>query len=109
MNIPALGDMKKFSFAEMTSNNTGKTSGSGVLGLYAGFIGGLMLITGTIDKMFISKTTDILSYGLYALGFGSSLLGARHYINNKFGPKEMANDPADDAGDGNANTDNQQH
>ena len=49
--------------------------------------------------MFISKTTDILSYGLYSLGFGSSLMGARHYINNKFGPKDMAGDPPDDESD----------
>ena len=98
MDIPMIGDIKKFSFGEMTSNNNGKTSGSGVLGLYAGFIGGLLLITGTVDKMFLSKTTDVLSYGLYALGFGASLLGARHYINNKFGPKDVANDPVDDEG-----------
>ena len=87
-----IGDMKKFSFAEMTSNNTGKTSGSGVLGISSGLVGCLMLLVGTIDKMFISKTTDVLSYGLYTLGFGSSLLGARHYINNKFGPKDMADE-----------------
>ena len=94
-----IGDMKKFSFAEMTSNNNGKTSGSGVLGSFSGFVGLLLLLLGAIDKMFISKTTDILSYGLYSLGFGSSLMGARHYINNKFGPQDMAGDPPDDESD----------
>ena len=57
-----IGNIKQFSFAEMTSNSSGKTSGSGTAGLYIVFIGGLTFLMGCIDKMFLNKDIDCLLY-----------------------------------------------
>jgi hypothetical protein len=44
MAIPKIGDIKKFSFGEMTSNDTGKTSSTSTAGVYIIFIGGLCFL-----------------------------------------------------------------
>ena len=56
-----IANMEKFSFAQLTSNSNGKTSGSGTAGLYIVFIGGLCFLLGCIDKMFLDKSIDILT------------------------------------------------
>jgi hypothetical protein len=53
MALPKIGDIKKFSFGEMTSNDTGKTSSTSTAGIYIVFIGGLCFLLGCIDKMFL--------------------------------------------------------
>ena len=45
--------MERFSFAQLTSNSDGKTSGSGTAGLYIVFIGGVCFFLGCVDKMFL--------------------------------------------------------
>ena len=69
--------MDKFSFAQMTSNSDGKTSGSGTAGIYIIFIGGLCFLLGCIDKMFLDKSIDILTQSIILVGIGASLLGYR--------------------------------
>ena len=58
MAIPKIGDINKFSFGEMTSNDTGKTSSTSTAGVYIIFIGGLCFLLGCIDKMFLDKSID---------------------------------------------------
>lgn len=70
-------DISKFSFAEMTSNDDGKTSGSGTVGIVISFIGGLSFLLGAIDKMFLSGTVDILTQSIIVIGIGVGLLGYR--------------------------------
>jgi hypothetical protein len=70
-------DITKFSFAEMTSNDDGKTSGSGTTGIFISFIGGLCFLLGCIDKMFLSNTADILTQSIIVIGIGVGLLGYR--------------------------------
>ena len=70
-------DIKKFSFAEMTSNDDGKTSGSGTVGIVISFIGGFCFLLGSIDKMFLSGTVDILTQSIIVIGIGVGLLGYR--------------------------------
>lgn len=70
-------DISKFSFAEMTSNDDGKTSGSGTVGIVISFIGGLCFFLGAIDKMFLSGTVDILTQSIIVIGIGVGLLGYR--------------------------------
>lgn len=69
--------MQKFSFAQMTSNSDGKTSGSGTLGLFAGFAGILAFLYGTIDYSFMSKDGTIMSQAIIVLTIGAGLLGYR--------------------------------
>ena len=70
-------EISKFSFAEMTSNDDGKTSGSGTVGIVISFIGGLCFLLGAVDKMFLSGTVDILTQSIVVIGIGVGLLGYR--------------------------------
>ena len=70
-------DINKFSFAEMTSTDAGKTSGSGTVGIVISFIGGFCFLLGSIDKMFLSGTVDILTQSIVVIGIGVGLLGYR--------------------------------
>ena len=70
-------DISKFSLAEMTSNDDGKTSGSGTVGIVISFIGGFCFLLGSIDKMFLSGTVDILTQSIIVIGIGVGLLGYR--------------------------------
>lgn len=70
-------DISKFSFGQLTSNSDGKTSGSGFSGVYICFMSMLCFIGGVIDKMFFTKSPDIMSYSLMALTIGAGLLGYR--------------------------------
>lgn len=81
--IPKLGDIKKFSFGEMTSNDTGKTSGTATSGIYIIAIGGLCFLLGCIDKMFIDKTMDIMNQAITFTAIGAALLGVRNVVNAK--------------------------
>jgi len=85
MKIPQIGDIKKFSFAEMTSNDNGKTSGTSTLGVYTGFIGGLGFIMGTIDKMFLSKTPDVMLQSVNVLLIAAGLMGVKNIMNRRVG------------------------
>ena len=69
--------MEKFSFAQLTSNSDGKTSGSGTSGLYIVFIGGICFLLGCIDKMFLDNSADILTQSIIFISIGASLLGYR--------------------------------
>lgn len=74
----AMSDMmSKFSFAQMTSNSDGKTSGSGTLGVFAGLIGVLAFFYGVIDYSFVSKTGTIMTQSIVVITIGAGLLGYR--------------------------------
>lgn len=69
--------MSKFSFAQMTSNSDGKTSGSGTMGVLICTIGAVCFLLGCLDKMFLDKSIDILTQSILLVGIGASLLGYR--------------------------------
>lgn len=72
-----IANMEKFSFAQLTSNSNGKTSGSGTAGLYIVFIGGLCFVLGCVDKMFLDKSIDIITQSIVMVTIGAALLGYR--------------------------------
>ena len=74
-------DINKFSFGQLTSNSDGKTSGSGTSGVYIVFLGMICFTLGVIDKMFLTKSADIMSYSLMAVTVGAGLLGYRKSID----------------------------
>lgn len=77
MKKKLLAAIDKFSFAQMTSNSTGKTSGSGTMGVLVCTIGTLCFFLGCIDKMFINKDVDIVTQSIVFVGIGAALLGYR--------------------------------
>ena len=77
-----IGNIQKFSLAEMTSNSSGKTSGSGTAGLYIVVLGGLCFVLGCIDKLFLGNDIDIISQSIVFTSIGVSLLGYRKSKDN---------------------------
>ena len=78
-----VGDIKKFSFAEMTSNNNGKTSVTSTMGAYIIIIGGLGFIAGCIDKMYINNSIDIINQSIMLVTIGAGLLGIKNITGGK--------------------------
>ena len=78
-----VGNIKKFSFAEMTSNNNGKTSVTSTSGAYIICIGGLGFIMGCIDKMFLGNTVDIINQSIMLVTIGAGLLGIKNITGGK--------------------------
>lgn len=83
MALPKLGDIKKFSFGEMTSNNNGKTSATSTAGSYIILIGGLSFFLGVINVMFIDKTIDIINQAVMFTTIGAALLGVKNVVGAK--------------------------
>ncbi len=83
MFMKLLGNIKKFSFGEMTSNSNGKTSATSSSGIYIVFIGGLAFIMGVINAMFIDKSVDIISQSVIFTGIGAGLLGVKNFTSAK--------------------------
>ena len=82
MALPKIGDIKKFSFGEMTSNDTGKTSSTSTAGVYIIFIGGLCFLLGCIDKMFLDKSIDIINQSVMFTTIGAPLLGVKNVVGS---------------------------
>jgi len=78
-----VGNIKKFSFAEMTSNNNGKTSVTSTMGAYIIIIGGLGFIAGCIDKMCINNSIDIINQSIMMVTIGAGLLGIKNVTGGK--------------------------
>lgn len=78
-------NINKFSFAQLTSNNDGKTSGSGTMGVLVCTIGTLCFLLGCIDKMFINKDIDVITQSIILVGIGAALLGHRNHVRKGTG------------------------
>jgi hypothetical protein len=72
-----IADIKKFSFAEMTSNSNGKTSSSGTMGVLIISVGTLCFLLGTVDKVFVNKDVNVITQSIIFVGMGVALLGYR--------------------------------
>jgi hypothetical protein len=69
-------DINKFSIAQMTSNNNGKTSGSGTMGIYIIVFSVIMLLFG--GWVFYKKSqADVMMYASANILVGAGLLGYR--------------------------------
>lgn len=79
-------DISKFSWAELFSNNDGKTSGSAFSGVIICVTGTLCFFLGCIDKMFLGKSIDIINQSIMFVTIGVTLLGLRKVIGAKDAP-----------------------
>ncbi len=68
----------KFSWAQMTSNTDGKTSGSGFIGIIISFTGCVSFLAGVV-YMFMNKLPDVMIYSSGIIAIGAGLLGWRKY------------------------------
>lgn len=82
-------NIKRFSFAELTSNNDGKTSGSGTCGVLLVAVGALGFIAGVVDSMVFAKGSEIISASITVMFIGAGLLGLRKWSSKNDMPAEI--------------------
>jgi hypothetical protein len=68
-----------FSFGQMTSNEGGKTSASGSMGVLICSVGCLTFFLGAIDRVFFSHSIDIMTQTIVFTGMGVGLLGMKKW------------------------------
>ena len=78
-----LSNISKFSWAEMFSNDSGKTSGTAFCGIIICLVGSLCFLLGCIDKMWVSHSIDIISQSIIFVGIGAALMGVRKVVGQK--------------------------
>ena len=79
----SLGDIKKWSFGEMTSNTDGKTSVTSTSGFIIVVVGTLSFLLGVIDRMFIDKSMDVINQAVAFTMIGAALIGYKNYTGTK--------------------------
>ncbi len=78
-----LSNISKFSWAELFSNDSGKTSGTAFCGIIISMVGTLCFFLGCIDKMWFSNSIDIITQSIVLVGIGATLLGVRKVVDSK--------------------------
>lgn len=78
-----LRNIKQFSWAELFSNESGKTSATAFCGVVICMCGTLCFVLGCIDKMYVSKTVDIITQSIVFVGIGATLMGVRKVYDSK--------------------------
>lgn len=78
-----IGDIHKFSFSEMMSNNTGKTSVTSFCGWLMIVVGCFGFICGIFDKMFFNNTIDIINQSIIFATMGATLIGVKNVTGAK--------------------------
>ena len=87
-------DRSKFVFSETFNNSTGKTSGSGFIGVILGLISGAGIIAGTLGYFFeVPNTLEYLGVILKLVAASTILLGIRR-LSGDFNSKGIADTDA---------------
>ena len=83
----------KFKFHELCTNNTGKNSGSGFIGVILGVTAVIMIAAGTFGYFFdLPNTLEYLGIGLKVIAASTILLGVRK-VSGRFGKDDSSVDP----------------
>ena len=82
--------IERFSFGQMTSNENGKTSALGTMGVLICIAGTLCFLLGCVDKMFLNKDIDVITQSIIFVGIGAGLLGYRKSREKKVVLKETS-------------------
>lgn len=86
-------NISKFSWAEMFSNDNGKTSGTAFVGIIISLVGTLCFFLGCIDKMWINKSIDIITQSITLVLIGASLMGLKKWVGGSKPTDEDQKDP----------------
>ena len=78
-----ISNITKFSWSELFSNDNGKTSGTGFVGVIVSLTGTLCFFLGCLDKMFFTNSVDIITQSIVLVGIGATLMGVRKVIGGK--------------------------
>ena len=76
-------NLDRFSFAQMTSNSDGKTSGSGTMGVLTIAVGLLTFLMGAVKVLAFAGTGQIMTQSIVIITIGSGLLGYRKSKDGK--------------------------
>ena len=76
-------NLDRFSFAQMTSNSDGKTSGSGSMGVFTIAVGLLTFLMGATNVIFFDGTGMIMTQSIVIITIGTGLLGYRKSKDGK--------------------------
>ncbi len=79
-----LGNLNKWSFTEMTANDTGRTSATKSAGIFVIFIGGICFLIGCVSLLFIDHSIDIVSESVVFTSLGAALLGVKNISAGRF-------------------------
>ena len=77
-----IGNISKFSWGELTSNSTGKTSGSGTSGFLTVVVGLIGFLFSVIMSACGKLGIEYVSESLAVIGIGSGLLGWRKKLSS---------------------------
>lgn len=75
-------NLDRFSFAQMTSNSDGKTSGSGSMGVFIIAVGLITFLMGAIHFLVVKEGT-IMMQSIVIISIGTGLLGYRKSKDGK--------------------------
>jgi len=81
--IKMIGKIQKWSFAEMTSNEDGKTSSSGTMGVFTIFIGSIGFLFSLFMAAFYNGTPDYVYISVMVISIGAGLLGYRKSVSKE--------------------------
>lgn len=88
-------DRDKFSFAQMTSNTDGKTSGSGTMGVVIVTTGLVAFLAGVLAYIFMDEGgTEIMTQSIVLITLGTGLLGYRKSRDGRIPTTSDAERPA---------------
>jgi hypothetical protein len=80
-------DISKFSWAELFSNESGKTSATAFCGVVICISGTLTFVLGCIDKMWVTHTIDVINQSIMFVTIGAALMGVRKVVDSKIQPQ----------------------
>jgi len=79
-----IGNMKKWSWAEMTSNINGKTSASGTMGAISLGVGLLGFLFTLVMAAFFGTTAEFVYLSIMVITIGAGMLGYRKSFSKDF-------------------------
>jgi|LakMenEpi03Aug12_release.lakeMendotaPanAssembly.Ray.scaffolds.fasta_scaffold306852_4 hypothetical protein len=87
---------KKFSWSELFSNESGKTSATAFCGVVICLSGTATFVLGCVDKMWITHTIDVITQSIVFVGIGATLMGVRKIYDVKATVQDTSNNQPED-------------